>query len=197
MTSVVVFSILFYIIGATLSVGYFLTGNLNLLCGSLSFIVCGIGLSVIKALNLNKRKAEKEKRDAEAERIRQEALRKNQEELEKKRKEAEEKAKFEKENTIVLNRPYDKALAKARKLCWSDNEKNRQLGNFFVKLLESTQYLASKRVMLTTVQIEKCLEFWPAIFDGIEVFTDDDGNGYPDEWQDSDDYFEVETLKKI
>lgn len=196
MASVVVFSILFYVIGTVFAGCFCLTGSISFLCGSLSFITCGIGLSVINALKLNKRKEEKEKEEAEAERIRQEALRKNQEELEKKRKAAEEKAKFEEENTIVLNRPYDNALAKARKLKWSDNSNNKKWGEFLEKLLTSRQYLASKQIMLKSSIIEKCVDFWPAIFEGVTVYTDDDGNGVPDEFQDSDDYFEVETPKK-
>ncbi len=139
-------------------------------------------------------KSMKRKKEQEEERRKLEELHKKQAAA-KAKAEAEAAEKKAKEFDIIPNRPYDKALAKAHKLCMSDNAKNRQLGNFIVKLLESKQYLASKRVMLTTAQMEICLNFWPAIFDGIEVLTDDDGNGYPDEWQNSDDYFEVSKPK--
>ena len=36
---------------------------------------------------------------------------------------------------------------------------------------------------------EKCIDFWPEMFDGIECKVDNDGNGVPDEDENSVDYF--------
>lgn len=150
-------------------------------------ILLGVMLCFVK-MAINKHKQEQEERER-AQRMLEENERKLQEARKAQEKlEAERKAK---EYDIIPNRPYDKALSKARKLKWSDNQKNKKLGEFFEKLLLSKQYLVQKQVMMTSNAMEHCINFWPEIFDGIKVYTDDNGNGTPDEFEEGDDYFEV------
>lgn len=46
-----------------------------------------------------------------------------------------------------------------------------------------------KRQRLYEELFEKCIDFWPEMFDGIECKIDNDGNGVPDEDENCADYF--------
>lgn len=91
---------------------------------------------------------------------------------------------------IKPNRPYDKVVDKLkRKLESTTSAKNSKLYKEILNVLQSKQYLAQKRVVLNEELFEKCIDFWPEMFDGIECKVDNDGNGVPDEEENSEDYF--------
>lgn len=97
---------------------------------------------------------------------------------------------------IKLNRPYDKAVAELeRKISTSSDERKVKLYKAILKVLKSKQYLVQKRIMLNTRFFEQCIDFWPAMFDGIECKVDDNGNGIPDDEENGADYFEVSKPK--
>lgn len=96
----------------------------------------------------------------------------------------------EDEYDIKPNRPYDKIVDKLkRKIESTTNAKNSKLYKEILNVLQSKQYLAQKRVVLNEELFEKCIDFWPEMFDGIECKVDNDGNGVPDEDENSVDYF--------
>ena len=96
----------------------------------------------------------------------------------------------EDEYDIKPNRPYDKVVDKLkRKLESTTSAKNSKLYKEILNVLQSKQYLAQKRVVLNEELFEKCIDFWPEMFDGIECKVDNDGNGVPDEEENSEDYF--------
>lgn len=100
------------------------------------------------------------------------------------------------EYDIKPNRPYDKAVAELkRNITTSSDERKVKLYKAILKVLMSKQYLAQKKVMLNTRFFEQCIDFWPAMFDGIECKIDDDGNGVPDDEENDADYFEVSKPK--
>lgn len=100
------------------------------------------------------------------------------------------------EYDIKLNRPYDKAIAELeRKISTSSDERKVKLYKAILKVLQSKQYLVQKKVMLNTRFFEQCIDFWPAMFDGIDCKVDDNGNGIPDDEEDGADYFEVSKPK--
>lgn len=91
---------------------------------------------------------------------------------------------------IKPNRPYDKIVDKLkRKLESTTSAKNSKLYKEILNVLQSKQYLAQKRVVLSEELFEKCIDFWPEMFDGIECKIDNDGNGVPDEDENCEDYF--------
>lgn len=91
---------------------------------------------------------------------------------------------------IKPNRPYDKVVDKLkRKLESTTSAKNSKLYKEILNVLQSKQYLAQKRVVLSEELFEKCIDFWPEMFDGIECKIDNDGNGVPDEDESCLDYF--------
>lgn len=88
----------------------------------------------------------------------------------------------EDEYDIKPNRPYDKVVDKLkRKIETTTSVKNSKLYKEILNVLQSKQYLAQKRVVLNEELFEKCIDFWPEMFDGIECKIDNDGNGVPDE----------------
>ena len=88
----------------------------------------------------------------------------------------------EDEYDIKPNRPYDKIVDKLkRKIESTTSAKNSKLYKEILNVLQSKQYLAQKRVVLNEELFEKCIDFWPEMFDGIECKIDNDGNGVPDE----------------
>ena len=94
------------------------------------------------------------------------------------------------EYDIKPNRPYDKVVDKLkRKLESTVSAKNSKLYKEILNVLQSKQYLAQKRVVLNDDLFEKYIDFWPEMFDGIECKIDNDGNGVPDEDENSVDYF--------
>lgn len=96
----------------------------------------------------------------------------------------------EDEYDIKPNRPYDKIVDKLkRKIESTTSAKNSKLYKEILNVLQSKQYLAQKRVVLNEDLFEKCIDFWPEMFDGIECKVDNDGNGVPDEDENSVDYF--------
>lgn len=96
------------------------------------------------------------------------------------------------EYDIKPNRPYDKAVAELeRKISTSSSERNIKNYKGILRVLQSKQYLVQKKVILNTRCFERCIDFWPAMFDGIECKIDDNGNGVPDDEENSADYFEV------
>ena len=96
----------------------------------------------------------------------------------------------EDEYDIKPNRPYDKIVDKLkRKIESTTSAKNSKLYKEILNVLQSKQYLAQKRVVLNEKLFEKCIDFWPEMFDGIECKVDNDGNGIPDEDENSVDYF--------
>ena len=96
----------------------------------------------------------------------------------------------EDEYDIKPNRPYDKVVDKLkRKIESTTSTKNSKLYKEILNVLQSKQYLAQKRVMLNEELFEKCIDFWPEMFDGIECKFDNNGNGVPDENENSVDYF--------
>ena len=96
----------------------------------------------------------------------------------------------EDEYDIKPNRPYDKIVDKLkRKIESTTSSKNSKLYKEILNVLQSKQYLAQKRVVLNEELFEKCINFWPEMFDGIECKVDNDGNGIPDEDENSVDYF--------
>ena len=96
----------------------------------------------------------------------------------------------EDEYDIKPNRPYDKIVDKLkRKIESTTSAKNSKLYKEILNVLQSKQYLAQKRVVLNEDLFEKCIDFWPEMFDGIECKIDNDGNGVPDEDENSVDYF--------
>ncbi len=96
----------------------------------------------------------------------------------------------EDEYDIKPNRPYDKIVDKLkRKIESTTSAKNSKLYKEILNVLQSKQYLAQKRVVLNEELFEKCIDFWPEMFDGIECKVDNDGNGVPDEDENSVDYF--------
>lgn len=96
----------------------------------------------------------------------------------------------EDEYDIKPNRPYDKIVDKLkRKIESTTSAKNSKLYKEILNVLQSKQYLAQKRVVLNEKLFEKCIDFWPEMFDGIECKVDNDGNGVPDEDESSVDYF--------
>lgn len=96
----------------------------------------------------------------------------------------------EDEYDIKPNRPYDKVVDKLkRKIESTTSSKNSKLYKEILNVLQSKQYLAQKRVVLNEELFEKCIDFWPEMFDGIECKVDNDGNGVPDEDENSVDYF--------
>lgn len=96
----------------------------------------------------------------------------------------------EDEYDIKPNRPYDKIVDKLkRKIESTTSDKNSKLYKEILNVLQSKQYLAQKRVVLNEELFEKCIDFWPEMFDGIECKVDNDGNGVPDEDENSVDYF--------
>ena len=100
------------------------------------------------------------------------------------------------EYDIKPNRPYDKAVAELeRKISTSSDERKIKLYKAILKVLKSKQYLVQKRIMLNTRFFEQCIDFWPAMFDGIECKVDDNGNGIPDDEENGADYFEVSKPK--
>lgn len=100
------------------------------------------------------------------------------------------------EYDIKPNRPYDKAIAELeRKISTSSDERKVKLYKAILKVLQSKQYLVQKKVMLNTRFFEQCIDFWPAMFDGIECKVDDNGNGIPDDEENGADYFEVSKPK--
>lgn len=119
-------------------------------------------------------------------------------EMELKRQEAMKLAAQKKamEYDIKPNRPYDKAVAELeRKISTSSDERKIKLYKAILKVLKSKQYLVQKRVMLNTRFFEQCIDFWPAMFDGIDCKVDDNGNGIPDDEENGADYFEVSKPK--
>lgn len=121
-----------------------------------------------------------------------------QQEKELKRQEAMKLAAQKKamEYDIKPNRPYDKAIAELeRKISTSSDERKVKLYKAILKVLQSKQYLVQKKVMLNTRFFEQCIDFWPAMFDGIECKVDDNGNGIPDDEENGADYFEVSKPK--
>lgn len=96
----------------------------------------------------------------------------------------------EDEYDIKPNRPYDKVVDKLkRKLESTTSAKNSKLYKEILNVLQSKQYLTQKRVVLNEELFEKCIDFWPEMFDGIECKVDNDRNGVPDEDENSEDYF--------
>ena len=96
----------------------------------------------------------------------------------------------EDEYDIKPNRPYDKIVDKLkRKIESTTSAKNSKLYKEILNVLQSKQYLAQKRVVLNEELFEKCIDFWPEMFDGIECKIDNDGNGVPDEDENCTDYF--------
>lgn len=96
----------------------------------------------------------------------------------------------EDEYDIKPNRPYDKIVDKLkRKIESTTSSKDSKLYKEILNVLQSKQYLAQKRVVLNEELFEKCIDFWPEMFDGIECKVDNDGNGVPDEDENSEDYF--------
>lgn len=96
----------------------------------------------------------------------------------------------EDEYDIKPNRPYDKIVDKLkRKIESTTSAKNSKLYKEILNVLQSKQYLAQKRVVLNEELFEKCIDFWPEMFDGIECKVDNDGNGTPDEDENCVDYF--------
>lgn len=96
----------------------------------------------------------------------------------------------EDEYDIKPNRPYDKIVDKLkRKIESTTSAKNSKLYKEILNVLQSKQYLAQKRVVLNEKLFEKCIDFWPEMFDGIECEVDNDGNGIPGEDENSVDYF--------
>lgn len=82
-----------------------------------------------------------------------------------------------------------------RKISTSSDERKVKLYKAILKVLQSKQYLVQKKVMLNTRFFEQCIDFWPAMFDGIECKVDDNGNGIPDDEENGADYFEVSKPK--
>ena len=98
----------------------------------------------------------------------------------------------EDEYDIKPNRPYDKVVDKLkRKIETTTSAKNSKLYKEILNVLQSKQYLAQKRVVLNEELFEKCIDFWPEMFDGIECKIDNDGNGVPDE----DEWFFQEAVE--
>lgn len=96
----------------------------------------------------------------------------------------------EDEYDIKPNRPYDKIVDKLkRKIESTTSAKNSKLYKEILNVLQSKQYLAQKRVVLNEELFEKCIDFWPEMFDGIECKVDNDVNGIPDEDENCVDYF--------
>ena len=96
----------------------------------------------------------------------------------------------EDEYDIKPNRPYDKIVDKLkRKIESTTSAKNSKLYKEILNVLQSKQYLAQKRFVLNEEIFEMCIDFWPEMFDGIECKVDNDGNGIPDEDENSVDYF--------
>lgn len=96
----------------------------------------------------------------------------------------------EDEYDIKPNRPYDKVVDKLkRKIETTTSAKNSKLYKEILNVLQSKQYLAQKRVVLNEELFEKCIDFWPEMFDGIECKIDNDGNGVPDEDENCVDCF--------
>lgn len=96
----------------------------------------------------------------------------------------------EDEYDIKPNRPYDKVVDRLkRKIETTTSAKNSKLYKEILNVLQSKQYLAQKIVVLNEELFEKCIDFWPEMFDGIECKIDNDGNGVPDEDENSEDYF--------
>lgn len=96
----------------------------------------------------------------------------------------------EDEYDIRPNRPYDKVVDKLkRKIESTTSDRRSQLYKEILNVLQSKQYLAQKRVVLNEELFEKCIDFWPEMFDGIECKIDNDGNGVPDEDENHTDYF--------
>lgn len=96
----------------------------------------------------------------------------------------------EDEYDIKPNRPYDKVVDKLkRKIESTTSAKNSKLYKEILNVLQSKQYLAQKRVVLNEELFEKCIDFWPEMFDGIECKVDNNGNSVPDEDESCLDYF--------
>ena len=88
--------------------------------------------------------------------------------------------------TKIVYEALDKLKTKIES---TTSAKNSKLYKEILNVLQSKQYLAQKRVVLNEKLFEKCIDFWPEMFDGIECKVDNDGNGIPDEDENSVDYF--------
>ena len=97
------------------------------------------------------------------------------------------------EYDIKPKRPYDKAVERLEDaIASSSDNKKINLYKAILKVLKSKAYLVNKKIMLNTRFFEQCIDFWPAMFDGIECKVDDNGNGIPDDEENGKDYFEVQ-----
>jgi hypothetical protein len=96
------------------------------------------------------------------------------------------------EDDIKPSHSYDEAVAELeRKLESSISAEKSKLYKDILNVLQSNQYLVQKRVLLNEALFEKCIDFWPTMFDGIECKVDSDGDGVPDEDENDADHFEV------
>ncbi len=194
MTSMLVTSIIFFILG---TVGMFcsifdIIPLIMLLPSGVAFIFTAFfAIMYKKEKEYNRMRKEKDRQL----RLLEQKL---EQEKELKRQEAMKLAAQKKaaEYDIKPNRPYDKAVAELeRKISTSSDERKIKLCKAILKVLKSKQYLVQKKVMLNTRFFEQCIDFWPAMFDGIDCEVDDNGNGIPDDEENSADYFEVAKPK--
>lgn len=167
-------------------------GVVDIICSSFLVSIFSFILMIILFNEYRKEKAYEKKRDEynKQQRLYEEELFRRERMLQEATVIYIENEDDEDEYDIKPNRHYDKIVDKLkRKIESTTSAKNSKLYKEILNVLQSKQYLAQKRVVLNEELFEKCIDFWPEMFDGIECKVDNDGNGIPDEDENCVDYF--------